>query len=272
MANCIVCGGISKFSFSKDYAPYPGCPWPNGFSADYFKCIDCGFTYSRTHYEMGKDDWSRLNESWHIYHESGQSKTVNQPPYLQMALALSVLIKNNLLKNDSVLDYAAGFGTLGNTLSRYFGINIDLFDEFVQSEDAGYVAKDQLSKYHLVINSAMFEHVVDRSGLDAVNDLVRHDGVLMLHTLVAENIPSDPNWFYLEPHVHSSFFTNQSMEKLMLDWGYSTSIYCPSAKSWFLFKGESPFQNLITETVYKINTELQTEYLLCKDGFLDYWK
>ncbi|MBL4706050.1 MAG: hypothetical protein JKY54_16105, partial [Flavobacteriales bacterium] len=99
--------------------------------------------------------------------------------------------------------------------------------------------------------------------------LVSEDGCLMIHTVICENIPKNPDWFYFGPPVHCAFHTNKSMEILMEKWGYKSSIYCPSAKSWVLLKRES---KEILESVEAINVELQTEYLICKTGFVDYWK
>lgn len=54
----------------------------------------------------------------------------------------------------------------------------------------------------------------------------------------------------------------------MSQWGYESSIYCPSAKYWVLFKKDK----YIKEKVEFINKEFQTEYLVYKKGFVDYWK
>jgi hypothetical protein len=135
-----------------------------------------------------------------------------------------------------------------------------------------YVKEGHLQKYKLVINSAMFEHILERKHLDEVNDLVDFDGTLMLHTLVCEKVPTDPNWFYIKPIVHTAFHTNKSMEILMKQWNYVASIYSPQAKSWFLFKKDSPFIYDLEHTIEKINRELQKKYFYYKNGFVDYWK
>ena len=118
----------------------------------------------------------------------------------------------------------------------------------------------------------MFEHVLEREHLDYVNNLVDSDGVLMLHTVVCENIPANPNWFYITPMVHTAFHTNKSMNILMEQWGYSDSIYSPQAKSWFLFKKDSPVIQDLENKVSHINRELQTKYFFYKNEFMDYWK
>lgn len=135
-----------------------------------------------------------------------------------------------------------------------------------------YVDASELCKYHLVINSAMFEHIRERFDLDAVDKLVSDAGVLMLHTVVCENVPADPNWFYLVPMVHTAFHTNKSMSVLMDQWGYRSSIYCPSAKSWFLFKSGAPGVDELEGAVDLINQELKMKFFFYSKGFMDYWK
>jgi len=122
-----------------------------------------------------------------------------------------------------------------------------------------------------LINSALFEHIFTRSEFDRINNLIDTDsGCMFLHTVICENIPQNANWFYFEPPVHCAFHTNKSMGILMKQWGFKSSLYCPKAKSWVLFK--KPTDN-IEQTIASINTEFQTEYILYNpEGFLDYWK
>ena len=242
---------------------------------DYWKCEDCGFVISKTHQEMPPEVWSELNISWHHFAENNiESHITNQPPYADQALALTMLEKNNIISMDDVLDYAAGYGTLSKFLSKYLNTNIKIYDRYVRNDDVSleYVAENEIGKYQLVINSAMFEHVLSRETLNEINDLVSDDGVLMLHTLVCENIPKDPNWFYIHPIVHTAFHTNKSMSILMKQWGYAASIYSHQAKSWFLFKKEYEGLCRLEEVIKKINREIQTKYFHYKPDFVDYWK
>jgi hypothetical protein len=102
-----------------------------------------------------------------------------------------------------------------------------------------------------------------------VNDLVSANGVLGIHTVVCESIPKDPNWFYLEPPVHTAFHANKSMSILMEQWGYKASIYVPRAKSWLLLKDGS---SEISKRVNDLNERLRAQWFLYKVGSLDYWK
>jgi 2-polyprenyl-3-methyl-5-hydroxy-6-metoxy-1,4-benzoquinol methylase len=273
--HCIICKSNTNYFFSKNYKTYPNSPFSETLKVDYWKCDVCGFVISKTHQEMTPNQWSTLNTSWHHYFENNlEARITNQPPYADQALALTILSKNNIVDLEDALDYAAGYGTLSKFLTKYFDTNIDIFDRYVRSDDKSlqYIAEEEIKKYRLVINSAMFEHVLNREALNEVNNLVADDGVLMLHTLICEKIPKDPDWFYITPMVHTAFHTNKSMEILMEQWGYAASIYSPQAKSWYLFKKDYPRLKHLEEKSNEINREIQTKYFHYKSGFVDYWK
>ncbi|MCW0233779.1 MAG: class I SAM-dependent methyltransferase [Ferrovibrio sp.] len=273
--SCLICRSPTDPYFSKSYDGYPGSPFPQGLKVDYRRCGQCGFVLSQTHRALTPAQWEQLNASWHHHFESGpEARIVNQPPYADQALALRLLGANGLVDTGDALDYAAGYGTLARLLAKYFATPIAIFDRYVQSAAPGltYVAEADLRRYRLVINSAMFEHVLTRAALDEVNALVAEDGVLMLHSVVCERVPPDPDWFYLKPIVHTAFHTNRSMEILMRQWGYAASLYAPQAKSWFLFKAGHPLLASLAQRAAALNAELQTRYLHHKPGFVDYWK
>jgi len=237
---------------------------------DYYKCKRCGFVLSKTHSELDKIKWINLNRKFHQYLENpGNYKKVNQPPYAEQAMMISLLGENSIISTDSMVDYAAGSGTLSNILSKYYNLELPTFDLYIQADNSRrHIHKSELKTYKTVINSAMFEHVLRRDDLDQVNNIVDADGCLIIHTVVCEKVPNDPNWFYLRPPVHTAFHTNNSMNILMSQWGYR-SIYCPSSMCWILLRDN------IEDTEKKIatlNQELQTEYFYCKNCFVDYWK
>lgn len=272
---CLICGTPTRDDFSKTYAPHPGSPFSGPLRVDYCRCPTCGFVLSRTHQAMSADTWSQLNTSWHHHYETHlDQKVSNAPPYAEQALALRMLARNGVLDLDDALDYAAGYGSLSRLLDKYFDVRLRIHDRYVQDHSlAGrYVEQADLGRYGLVINSAMFEHVLDRAALDEVNDLVAERGALMLHTVICERIPRDPDWFYLAPVVHTAFHTNCSMRHLMAQWGYTDSLYAPAAKSWWLFKAGHPALARLPEVVQTVNTELRMPYFIHRQGFVDYWK
>jgi hypothetical protein len=269
---CMICGSDSRYYFSKAYSESPFDEFMRDIGpVDYYRCQNCGFVLSRTHSELDESKWGALNLLFHHYIENpANEKRNNQPPYAEQAMMLCLLAKNGIIRTDSMIDYAAGYGTLSSMLSKYFGIELPTFDPYVQTADSTrYIAADRLKTHKTVINSAMFEHVLRREDLDRVNDLVDEDGCLILHTVVCERVPPDPNWFYLRPPVHTAFHTNKSMQILMDQWGYRSSIYCPPSKCWVLLKDDP---HHMEDKVRALNEELQTDWFHYKKGFVDYWK
>jgi hypothetical protein len=132
-----------------------------------------------------------------------------------------------------------------------------------------YIDKKNLKTYETVYNSALFEHLTTRESFDEINVCVSNGGCMIIHTRISGYIPSDPNWFYLNPPVHCAFHTNKSMEILMQQWDYKASIYCMPARCWVLLKNDSVD---LKRKVELINREFQTDYLTYKSGFVDYWK
>ncbi|RAX51906.1 hypothetical protein CCY99_08075 [Helicobacter sp. 16-1353] len=176
-----------------------------------------------------------------------------------------------------MLDYAGGIGSLARILYKYYAIELLVYEDYMDSykndNEVKYIAKNDLDKYSIVLNSAMFEHITKREHLEHINSLVKDDGILIIHTLIRENIPKDPNWFYILP-IHCSFHTNKSMEILMQDWGYTQSIYSPISKCWILFKENNIncINGNLKDFADSINMELQQKYFFYKNGFMDYWR
>jgi hypothetical protein len=269
---CLICNSDCIYYFSKEYLEPPYSKFMLEIGAvDYYKCKKCGFVLSKTHSELDHKIWINLNKSAHDYNENPKNKKMgNPPPYIEQAVMILILDKNKIIDTKNMLDYAAGHGTLSKILSKYCDIKLPVYDKYVRGGDFHrYIRKDQLDKYDTVINSAMFEHILKREDLDDVDKLVNNGGCLILHTVVCENIPQDSNWFFLQPPVHTAFHTNKSMDILMNQWGYKSSIYCPKSKSWILLKKET---KNIKRIINSINKELQTDYLYYKKGFVDYWK
>lgn len=277
MVRCLICDSQSDYYFTKDYASSAFADLMRTIGpVQYHRCRNCGFVSSRTHAELPEEEWNKLNIGFHHAHENQAHEKgepahgINQPPYAEQAFMLALFQKNGLIQSDAMLDYAAGYGTLSTILGKYFGMHLPIYDRYVQSDDLKiYVENPAEKSYSTVINSAMFEHVLTRADLESVNDLVAPDGNLIIHTVVCENVPADPDWFYLRPPVHTAFHTNRSMNILMEQWGYRSSLYCPQSKCWLLH--HAGFTE-IEPAMNQINSELQCAWLYGKSGFMDYWK
>ncbi len=268
--NCIICESPIKFFLSKEYTEEPYSLFMKDIGPiEYFKCINCGFTMGKTIIDLSHQRWEMLNSDFHHYQEKNNS-AINQPPYLHQATFLKVLSTNGIIDINSTVDYAGGYGSLSKVMNKYFEMQLAVYDPFVQGNTKDiYVPKESLKNYSSVLSSALFEHLTNRESFDNINNIVSDSGFMFIHTVICENIPNDPNWFYMDPPVHCAFQTNKSMQILMDQWDYRASIYCPVAKSWVLFKENNPD---VKRKVDLINSEFQTEYIIHKEGFVDYWK
>ena len=276
---CIICNGEAGSYFTTYFKSHLGGKYKDQLErSEYLRCVNCGFTFSKDVYEMSDDTWEALNLKAHTCFEASplKDRLTNQPPYLAQASMINMLLKDKIIGGgeSSILDYAGGIGTLARILLKYYHINILVYEDYMNAFNNDgtirYLNKEGLGRYSVVINSAMFEHITKREHLEHINSLVKDDGVLIIHTLVRENIPKDPHWFYVLP-VHCSFHTNKSMQILMNDWGYTHSLYSPVAKCWVWFKKANKNIARLEGYAKSQNALLQEHYLFYKNGFVDYW-
>jgi hypothetical protein len=217
--NCLICNEETLLFFHKDFNQ-------NGLKrVDYHKCNNCGFVYSKTHYLMDEKAWTELNHC-HVEYQ-GTDYNWHDPRWLERLQAQTKILKDccdlDLLSVDGKwLDYACGDGKLSDLLKGQK--ELFKYDKFM-SKSNGYLGDKEInsSQFDFVITTSVFEHFTKRKNFDFVHSLVADDGVMGLHTLVREDVPNDPEWFYLSSN-HCAFHTNKSMSLLLEQWGYVESI------------------------------------------------
>ena len=263
--SCLICNQPTQYFFHKNFDNYSLLG-----RVDYHKCSNCGFVHSETHRLLSEQEWSELNHAYHIGYQ-GSDENTDDPRWLERLQAQAYVLADaadlGLIAIDGDwLDYACGDGKLSALLKSKK--NLLKYDKFMQLSD--YLNTAQLNQVHfdLVITTSVFEHLIQRQHFDAIHSLVSEKGVMGLHTLVCENIPCDPNWFYLLP-VHCAFHTNKSMALLIEQWGYVESIYNVDARLWLLFK---PNTLDVERVVEAANKRANTPHYVYKKGFVDYWK
>lgn len=261
---CIICNSKMEYFFSKVF------DYSNLKTVDYWKCSNCGFAASKTHYDMSKEEWEHLNLDFHTDHNLREDNPFNRNQrYFYQAQMIFLLKKFNFLKKEPFLDWGSGLGAVSELADKIYDIEILNYDKYI-IPNLKHIKESEIvtRNYNLVISNAVFEHVTSRETLDEIESYVSQDGCLGIHTLIPENIPNDPDWMYLFP-VHCSFHTNKSMQILMEQWGYKCSVYNENSKMWILFKNE-PAE--IEELTSALNRTLGWNYLKFKVGFMDYWK
>ena len=174
-----------------------------------------------------------------------------------------------IIRNNKWLDWGCGIGSVALLLRDYFGIELLTYDKYFTAK-INPISEEMLKKreFDLVVNTAVFEHIRNRSTLDEIESYVSTTGCFAIHVLVPAEIPKDPNWMYLLP-VHCAFHTNRSMQILMEQWRYTCSVYNEYSKMWVLFHEDDIN---VKAKVDKLNNSLGWEYLHFKNGFMDYWK
>lgn len=238
---------------------------------DYWKCPNCGFCASKTHFDMTNEEWGSLNDAFHSESHFRENNPYNRNQrYFNQALMLYLMSKQGIIKNNNRwLDWGCGIGSVARLLNDYFDIELMTYDKYF-SPQINSISEDMLLQrdFDLVVNTAVFEHVRNRNTLDEIESYVSTGGCFAIHVLVPEEIPKDPNWMYLLP-VHCAFHTNRSMQILMEQWGYNCSVYNENSKLWVLFHEDI---NNVKAKVDTLNSSLGWEYLHFKNGFMDYWK
>ena len=239
---------------------------------DYWRCGDCGFVISRTHAELSAEKWTELNVTLHSLYQGGDENPTD-PRWKQriaaQARALAAFAKFDLIPpSGRWLDYGCGDGGLSAELLARSGLRLPKFDQYMAA-GADYLAPDEIKPgaFDFVITTSVFEHLWRRGQWDAINGLVSASGVLGLHTLVRENVPRDPDWFYLQA-PHTAFFSNAAMSRLFADWGYRSSVYDVEARLWLWFREDA---GLTAQKVAALN-QSRAEPIPFVRGFLDYWK
>lgn len=263
---CMICGSVQKPYFEKNFGGLYGL----GVVA-YDRCGTCGFVASRIHAEMSAREWTELNFNAHSAYQGKDSAPAEDPRWLErldsQTACLTALSRAGVLGHELPwLDFGCGDGKL----AQYLELNcvpVLRFDRYMSNP--AYLTEAQLAstRYNVVLNTSVFEHVRDREPLDEMAALVAQRGVFAIHTLVREEIPADPNWFYLLP-MHCAFFTNRSMQLLFEQWGFHSSLYHVDSRLWFWFREMNDRLKQFLERPSGILTG-ETYF---KQGFADYWK
>ena len=253
---CFVCKTPTVTAFSKTF------DWHGLERVDYVRCPACGFVLSQTHAEMGTERWAELNRIFHHERtpESGRSSESRWMQRLQgYADAIGEAASVGAIDTGgSWLDFGCGSGKLAELIEARTRHPVLRYEPFLPQEGPQWVETPG-EGHSLVVNTAMFEHVRDRSPLDAVAGGLGDDGVLALHTVVGPRVPDDPEWFYLLP-VHCAFFTNESMRRLCAQWGIAASAYHVEGRLWLLARRAERLAPLRDQAGWQVS-----------DGFLAYW-
>ena len=265
---CIVCGGTTEPFLTKHFTEF------DLGDVEYDRCTQCNFVFSRNHYQMTDAEWESLNNQW-VSQYQGTDFNPEDPRWMERMVTQTAIIgdvaKRGLLPAGRWLDYGAGDGKLTRALKTEQGLDFEKY-EHSSNPAQGYLRADELKSkaFSVVMHTAVMEHLRFTEQLDKLFGLVSDEGAMILHTLVAEQVPQKADWFYLLS-VHCSFFTNKSMQHLFEKHGYRCSIYNVASRLWVWFK-QPPEQ--VRPLIEKANAEMRDpiyQYVFA-EKFVDYWK
>ena len=179
---CIVCESSMEFFFSKHFNSY------DLEKVEYWKCSFCGFTASKTHYELPPWKWEKLNTAYHKAY-LGQNYNNDDPRWLtrltRQASVIHDLAVQGILPPNKWLDYSCGDGKLSDILKNEYKLTMWNYDKY-STVRQDFISEKQLlpQGFNFVITTSVFEHMTSRMELDKVAMLVSEKGMMGLHTFL----------------------------------------------------------------------------------------
>lgn len=234
---CMICQSEMTPHFAKDFHGGDGLG-----VVDYTRCDDCRFVQSETVFRMTEDEWSELNVVGHSRYQGNDFNPLD-PRWLERLEAQRDVFKlldgmKALPHERPWLDWGAGDGKLSQMLGEV-GLSMKSFDAYM-AKNLQFLRREDMvpGAFDLVISTSVFEHVRSVETLDQMEALVSPNGVFAIHTLVRDQAPPDPEWFYLLA-THVALYSNESMRRLFRRWNYASSVYHLPSRIWFWFKDPS---------------------------------
>lgn len=272
---CFVCGGEMQPYFTKKIA----VKYLRDLDTfEYVRCEHCGLVVSKTLYEMSHEDWSEFNYNSHkdLYFNGVLKFEEIDPKYSTrhdaQANMFVELVQNGVFKYDwRTIDYGACDGALANQINgKLEKVWLKKFDAYIEPLDENYLTQEEVTPktFDFLLSTSVFEHLFGNKGeVDNIINLIKPDGIMGLHTLICEEVPQDPEWFYLlAVPVHCTLWTNKAMSIVFQKNNFKHCAYNVEAQMWLFFRNEEAWQKL-----NEVKEKLSGTWIL-KDDFIDYWK
>lgn len=257
MYTCIVCGSTMEAYFTKP--AFRGLP-----AQHHERCVSCGFVGNRTLAEMPQAEWAAFN---HHFHQGwqGQDHNDDDPRWRErmdrQVETINMAKANGMFDLDRpMLDYACGDGYIAKRCG------LEEWDPYMRQGQA----QPMPGRYGFVLTTSVFEHLRTSEDLEFIESCVHAHGIMGIHTLVCEEVPCDPDWFYLLP-MHCAFFTNESMRRLMQRWSYFGSAYHVPSRLWFLAP-QKTYTRMAAVALDLAAPSHSAPTWHFQEGFVDYWK
>ena len=271
---CIVCNNKMVPYFEKQY---------NGKTHQFDRCPSCGLVVNSTVYNMTEDEWAEANNVHKSFQGEVDKNNVawrNRLSRLEpQAEFISQLCVNKLFEEGTkAVDFGGGDGLFTELVQKKYEESnkttstktlVKTYEQFLRIKEKSCYYEDADMKeksFDLAICSAVLEHMIGRKDVDYFFNLVKDDGVAVIHTLICEKVPQDPNWFYISMPVHCTLWTNDAMSRVFSQHNFVGCAYHLPSKMWLFFKNKEKY-NLCKD----ISTLIPGEWTF-SDTFVDYWK
>lgn len=176
------------------------------YTADYFRCPECGFICTEEPYWLEEAYSSAITGS-----DVGLVRRNSR-----LAPIVRLLLTTFFDTKGRFLDFAGGYGLLVRML-RDSGFDFRWYDRYCKNLfAAGFGAdlKDGI-RYDLVTAFEVFEHLADPAG--GLDEMLQHSkNILFTTDLLPEPAPKPDEWWYygVEHGQHVSFYTGKSLALL----------------------------------------------------------
>ncbi len=270
---CFVCGSEMKGYFRKKMLPEMP-EW------EYVRCENCGLVLCQTVYEMSDREWKQINDG--CGEKFGHDEDPDDPRWVERLNCQAKLFAG--LADQGVwepemrfVDYGCGDGKLADYVQNELNVSktgmssshkLLKYEKFIRPEGENDFLRDEDMKpgsFDMVVSCSVFEHLLGRPDVDEIIGLLNDKGTLCMHTLVCEEVPQDPDWFYLLGG-HCTLWTNKSMALLFEQYGFAGCAYHVEGRMWFFFKDRQRFEQLRSKA-----PSIPGEWVF-SDKFVDYWK
>ena len=249
---------------------------------EFERCSNCGLVINKTLYEMTAKEWEEVN---YIYHDGyqGTDENADDPKWLsrlksQAEVFAGLFDCGIFSENMRTVDYGCGDGKLSQYVDDAFELRtghrpshqlIGKYEKYMALDGiVGYYTEADITpnSFDVVISCSVIEHLIGIEEIDKFFSLAKDNGTVCLHTLICEEVPRDPERFYLTPEGHCTIWTNAAMKIIYEEYGYVGCAYNLEAQMWFFFRDTDEFAKL-----KELHDRIKGSWTI-SEKFVDYWK
>ncbi len=249
----------------------------------FIKCPTCGLVINSTYYNMSAEELASANN----IHKSNQGEINTESSSWKSRLSrlapqadlISQLYCCDFFQTDmKAVDYGGGDGLFAELVQEKYTekmqtsdakLSLKTYEQYLRIPEKScyYDDNEMIEKsFDIAICSAVLEHMIGRKDVDRFFNLVKDDGIAVIHTLICESVPQDPDWFYISIPTHCTIWTNESMSRIFKQHGFVGCAYHLPSKMWLFFKDKEKYNRC-----KDISTQISGKWTF-SDNFVDYWK